>query len=183
MSEFNNSKMAVVMKDQLMVDQRNKRNDSYQSYQIARDMYNTMVDEENKAIWLEEMNYWAKELTVRNPARVTNESISLPRSTPTTSSLSSNSQQRPSSRTVTEITQSQPNPRVSTTKQRMNFNDDYSQSSVPSFTQQLPPVVTSEVTIDLVNRARSNSSSDSDSDNESYKQAVVEKAKEQRRKY
>ena len=130
-----------------------------------------MVDEDNKAIWLEKMNYWAKELTVRNPARATNESISLPRSTPPTSSLSSNSQQRHSSRTV------------SSTKQRMNFNDDYSQSSVPSFTQQLPPVVTSEVTIDLVDRARSNSSSDSDSDNESYKQAVVEKAKEQRRKY
>ena len=88
MSEFNSSKMAVVMKDQLMVDQRNKRNDSYQSYQIAKDMYNTMVDEDNKAIWLEEMKYWAKELTVRNPARATDDSISIPRSTPTTSSLS-----------------------------------------------------------------------------------------------
>lgn len=172
--------MAAVLKDQLMVDQRNKRNDNYQSYQIARDMYNTMIDEDNKAIWLEEMKYWAKELTVRNPARAINDSISIPRSTPTTSSLSSNSQQRHSTEA---LSQTQPNTRVSSSKQRMNFNDDYSQSSVPSLTQPLQPVVTSEVSIDLVDRAMSNSTSDSDSDNESYKQAVIEKAKEQRRKY
>ena len=184
MSEFNESKIALLTKDQTMIEERNKRNDNHLSYQIAKDMFNTTIDDDGKALWFAEMNYWAKELTVRNPPpRVVPDTATLQRTTPASVQHGTqvlNSRPLVPVSTVTQ-TQSLPIARHSSnTKQRMNFHEDsFTENDIGDDNSHNVYEKRDEVTIDLM---KSDSDSESVITEGSYHRESVLRA-QHRRKY
>ena len=174
-------------KDQTMNEERNKRNDNYQSYQVAKDMFNTTIDDVGKALWFAEMNCWAKELTARNPPpRVVPDTAILQRTTPASVQHGSqivNSRPLIPVSTVTQ-TRSLPIARHSSnTKQRMNFHEDsnysFPENDIGDDNSQNVYEKRDEVTIDLM---KSDSDSESVTTEGSYHRESVLRA-QHRRKY
>ena len=187
MSVFNESKIAVMMKDQTMVEERNKRNDNFQSYQVAKDMYNTTIDEDGKALWFTEMRYWAKELTARNPPpRVVPDTAILQRTTPASVQHGCQVVKTRPLIPVSTVTQTQSLPiarHSSNTKQRMNFHEDsnysFPENDLGDDNSQNVHSKRDEVTLDLM---KSDSDSETVTTEGSYQRESILRAQD-RRKY
>ena len=63
LSEFNNTKIEIARADQMVIGQQNRENKIFRAYTVAKEMWNSAVDPDDKNRWYNSMNTWTYSTT------------------------------------------------------------------------------------------------------------------------
>ena len=188
LSEFNNTKIEIARADQMVIGQQNRENKIFRAYTVAKEMWNSAVDPDDKNRWYNSMNTWAAKIT-QIDEDLLNDIPSVPsvppKSTPTSepihkpntsSSQSSSSNSQPSSRKPppssikTQSSASKPPTNTSNSQQQ----NKTLQPQEKCKSNEVIPIG------EFLSEKGRGGLSESDSDDEAFQREVAEKAKQQR---